>query len=87
VSIRVEFYGIPRQRAGVAFVEVDVSSLGEALAAVCVDVPDLVGCCIENGRLLDGYLANINGQRFTTDPSTSLQPGDSVLILSADVGG
>ena len=87
VSIRVEFYGIPRQRAGVASVDVEAGDLGEALLQICRAVPKLAGSCIEDSRLLPGYLANINGQKFTTDPSTPLQPGDSVLILSADVGG
>ena len=87
MSIRVEFYGIPRERAGVASVDVNAANLGRALREVGRALPALADCCVADGRLLAGYLANINGQRFTTDPSTPLQPGDSVLILSTDVGG
>jgi len=87
VPIRVEFYGIPRERAGVASIDVEAGDLGEALLQVGHAVPELAESCIKDGRLLAGYLANINGQTFTSDPSTPLHPGDSVLILSVDAGG
>jgi molybdopterin converting factor small subunit len=32
-------------------------------------------------------MANLNGQRFVTDPATALKPGDAILILSTDAGG
>ena len=35
----------------------------------------------------EGYLANINAGRFTTDPDVVVQAGDHVLLLAADAGG
>lgn len=87
MSVTVEFYGIPRQRAGVASVEVDGSRLGDVLRQVAALQPGLAECCIDGEQLKPGYLANINGRKFTADPATALQPGDCVLLISADAGG
>lgn len=87
MGVTVEFYGIPRQRAGVASVEVDGTRLGDVLRNVAEVLPGLAECCIDQERLKPGYLANVNGRKFTADPSLALKPGDSVLLLSADVGG
>lgn len=88
MSVRIEFYGIPRQRAGVdSTVVEDVSDLGQALRAAAARFPGLAAACVEDGRLRSGYIANINGRWFTSDPASPLKPGDSVLILSADAGG
>jgi hypothetical protein len=37
--------------------------------------------------LKPGYLANVGGRSFITDPRHPLRPQDPVLILSADAGG
>ena len=87
VTIRVEFYGIPRQRAGVDHVTVEASTLGEALAAAGRKLPTFADACLAGNRLQPGYLANVNGERFTTNSTTRLGPDDVVLVLSADVGG
>jgi len=86
-SIRVEFYGIPRRRAGVASLDVAASNLEEAFEQIAAALPAMAESCLAHGRLQPGYLANLNGTRFTTDPSTPLNSGDTLLILSADVGG
>ena len=49
--------------------------------------PPVAEICLDGDRLKPGYLASINGRVFVTDAATRLQDGDSVLILSADVGG
>jgi molybdopterin converting factor small subunit len=87
MTVRVEFYGVPRYRAGVASVEVEADRLGEALAAVGRRLPDLQDVCIDEHKLRSGFLANLNGRTFVSDPATRLAPGDCVLILSSDVGG
>jgi len=87
MTIRVEFFGIPRARANVPVLDVEADTLGELLQQVVRQIPQLAECCISENRLRDGYLANINAQTFTSDPATLLQSGDTVLILSADVGG
>ena len=85
--VRVELFGIPRQRAGVACVDVDARDLSGALRALTERAPGFGECCVRGEQLQSGYLANINGQRFTTDPAAVLEPGDTLLILSADAGG
>lgn len=87
MTIRVEFYGIPRQRAGVEAIEVEAVSLGDVLLRVGEQLPELAKACLEAGRLLPTYIANINGESFTHDPETVLKSGDTVMILSADAGG
>jgi molybdopterin converting factor small subunit len=87
MSITVELFGIPRQRAGVARSQADGCRLRDVLADIVRQFPQLDGECIADGRLSRGYLANLNGERFVTDPETPLSPGDSILILSADAGG
>ena len=87
MSVRVEFYGVPRQRAGTAFLDVTATSLGEALRGVARQIPELAGCCLVGDRPAPGYLANVNGRFFTSDPGTPLSSGDAVLLLSTDAGG
>ena len=38
-------------------------------------------------RLRASFVANLNGDRFVSDPHTRLREDDCVLILSADAGG
>ena len=45
------------------------------------------GELIAADRLQPSFVANLNGDRFVSDPGTPLGEGDSVLILSADAGG
>ena len=87
MSITVELFGIPRQRAGVATAEAEGARLDEVVADLARRFPRLAEECFSGGRLKVGTLVNLNGQRFVSDPATALQPGDAILILSADAGG
>ena len=91
MNLRVEFFGIARQRAGVARAEIvlshDEPTLGTALSQLASTFSGLEGECIENGRLRSGFSANLGGERFVSDPATPLCDGDCLLILSADAGG
>ena len=84
--MRVELLGVPRERAGVAELELQADTLGELLAALTVRLPSL-GDLVTAGRLQPSVVANLNGDRFVSDPRTPLSEGDSILILSADAGG
>ena len=84
--MRVELLGVPRERAGVAELELEADTLGELLAALAVRLPSL-GDLITANRLQPSIVANLNGDRFVSDPRTPLTEGDSILILSADAGG
>ncbi len=87
----VEFYGIPRQRSGTARTTIewgaDNARLGDLLTLLGDRYPRLSEACIDGRRLRRGCVANIDGRRFVTDPETPLVAGQSLLIMSADVGG
>ena len=84
--MRVELLGVPRERAGVAEVELQADTLGQLLLALAVRFPSL-GELITTDRLPPSVVANLNGDRFVSDPRTQLVDSDCVLILSADAGG
>jgi molybdopterin converting factor small subunit len=84
--MHVEFLGIPRQRAGVSNLEVEVKTLGQLLGTLAARIPSL-GEFIAADRLHPAFIANLNGDRFVSDPGTPLSENDCVLILSADAGG
>ncbi len=82
--MQVEFFGVPRERAGIARLRVPARTLGELWVTLAAQIPSL-------GRLVDAQppvmVANLNGDRFVSDPLTPLAENDCVLILSADAGG
>ena len=84
--MHVEFFGVPRERAGISELEVHADTLGQLLGTLAQRMPSLSEI-IEDDRLHPAFVANLNGDRFVTDPRTPLGAGDSVLILSADAGG
>jgi molybdopterin converting factor small subunit len=84
--MRVELLGIPRERAGVAELELEADTLGQLLIVLQRRFPSL-GALVEAGRLHSSILASLNGDRFVSDPLTRLSASDCVLILSADAGG
>ena len=84
--MRVEFFGLPRQRAGFSEMQVKAGTLGQLLATLAYRIPSL-GEFIQAGRLDPVLTASLNGDRFISDPETRLEENDCVLILSADAGG
>ncbi len=90
-TIHVEFYGIPRQRAGVPTATVTLAQLPITLRDVIEDLaktfPELAADCFQDNSLRKGYVANIGGREFVTSPDTPLTDTESLLILSADAGG
>jgi len=91
MSIRVEFYGVSRQRAGTAHAVVELdsdgASLGDVLLRLGARFPEFGANCLEGGRLARWFVANLDGERFVRDLETPLNDGQSLLILSADSGG
>jgi molybdopterin converting factor small subunit len=85
--VTVEFYGVPRQRAGRAELEVAARTVGELLEAVERACPGLAGLRRADGRLAAHYLLSIEGRQFVSDLRQEVRPGDRVLLLSADAGG
>ena len=86
----IELFGIVRQRAGVSRIEIPVEQtkqLGDLLEELAQRYPDVHDSCIDGCQLQPGLVVNLGGQRFTTDPTEEIQPGDTVLVMSADAGG
>jgi molybdopterin converting factor small subunit len=86
-SVTIEFFGIPRQRAGCAELAVPADTVSALLECVERSCPGLQGLRQADGRLSPHYLLSIDGQRFVTDLHQKLRPGERVLLLSADAGG
>ena len=84
--MHVEFLGVPRERAGVAELDVPADTLGRLLGTLASRMPGLAEL-IAVDRLHPSLVANLNGDRFISDPETPLEDDDCVLILSADAGG
>ena len=66
--------------------EVQADTLGQLLSTLAAQNPAL-GKLIGADRLHPAFVANLNGNRFVSDPGTPLGASDCVLILSADAGG
>ena len=86
-AVTVEFYGVPRARAGRKELTVSAATAGDAIAAVVVACPNLAGLRRPDGRLAPEYLLSLDGERFVTDLAQPLRPGDRLVLLSADAGG
>ena len=84
--MHVEFLGISRDRAGLDEIHVEADTLGRLLGTLAARMPALAEL-IHVDRLHPSLAANLNGDRFISDPETPLGDDDRVLILSADVGG
>jgi sulfur-carrier protein len=84
--VRVELFGLSRERAGVAELELHADTLGQLLGSLALRYPAL-GDVIAGDRLCSSFVANLNGDRFVSEPGTRLREDDCVLILSADAGG
>ena len=84
--MRVEFYGVSRQRAGRSEMDVRASTLGGLLTILSAEIP-LLSELIDGDSLHPALVASLNGDRFVKDPKTPLAEHDCVLIISADAGG
>ena len=87
MSVSVEFFGIPRERAGTAQTTAAAGTLGSLLRELGERFPRFAESCLHAGALAKGYIVNLNGERFVSDERTPLKAGDVILILSADAGG
>ena len=83
----VELFGTARLRAGLAAIDLEAGTVGQALERLARDVPALDGGVIRGDRVHPAFRLSLNGDRFVSDPSTPLVEGDRLLLLSADVGG
>jgi molybdopterin converting factor small subunit len=85
--VTVEFYGWPRWRAGRTELTVPAGTVEELLAAVERACPGLAGLQRTDGGLAPYYLLSRDGRQFVADSTQEVQPGERLLLLSADAGG
>lgn len=85
-EVIIEFYGIPRERAGRAELTVQAATVGSALLEVERQCPGLRGLS-HAGRLAEHYRLSLDGKEFLTDFRQALADGTRLLLLSADAGG
>jgi molybdopterin converting factor small subunit len=85
-TVTVEFFGVPRHRAGRAELVVAPGTIAEAFGVISRSCPGLADL-VQGGKLAPHYALSLNGQRFLRDLDYLLAPGDRLLLLSADAGG
>ena len=89
--VEVEFFGIPRSRAGVPSARCEFSEPQTTLVSIIRDLerrfPDFGSDCTHKGALAPSVVVNLAGERFVRDPTTPIYDGETVLIMSADAGG
>ena len=90
MTIHIEFYGVARQRAGVASASLPLAgpvSLKSVIAHLQSAYPDFAEECLQGHSLCDNYVVNIDGHRFVRDMGTEIRDDACLLIMSADAGG
>ena len=92
IHCSVELFGVARLLARTSEVSLALpagATFAEAFAALAEKLPVLVGQVIspDRTRLVEGYACNVNGLAFARTPTAVVNPGDSLVILSADAGG
>lgn len=96
MRIVVELYGLPRRRAGISEVPIDLDppsvKLAELIEVLAVQFPDLHPDCLVcsppgNWELSRHVVGNRNGECFIRAGTEVLMDGDRLLLMSADVGG
>jgi hypothetical protein len=85
-QVIVEFYGVPRKRAGRAAIAVAAGTIAEILHAVARACPGLADV-VQDSQLNPHYLASRDGHGFVVDLQLTLLPGERLLLLSKDAGG
>ena len=95
-SVKVEFFGVPRLRAGVSETKVEcpseVISLGTLLEVLSKRFPGFGQQCIETNdsgdcKLKRSIIANIDGEAFVKSSATEIRTDQTIMILSSDAGG
>lgn len=90
ISVSIELFGVARMLAKTQTLTLSLpqgATLAHVLSTLADELPVLVGRVVNSEGLIAGYSCNINGLDFVRTPSTKINPGDKILILSADAGG
>lgn len=92
VHCTVELFGMAQLLAKTKTISLALpqdATLSQLFFALAERLPILVGRVIspERNKLVGGCACNVNGLEFVRNPTTKVNAGDKVLILSADAGG
>ncbi|HCA48837.1 MAG: hypothetical protein CMM06_02490 [Rhodopirellula sp.] len=91
MKIKIEYYGIPRQRVGLAseILEFEGEQMGihDVILAISNRHPEFQQHCMDGTRIDKNFTVNLNGDRFYQEDDGVAHDGDSLLILSMDAGG
>ena len=87
MGVRIELFGIARSRAGVAEVELEATTFGEALHDLARKVPALTETIIVDGALAPGWLVSLDGAEFLADLEARLPQDARLLLISSQAGG
>jgi molybdopterin-guanine dinucleotide biosynthesis protein A len=92
VICTVELFGAVRLLAKTREISLALpegATLSDVYSALAANLPTLLGRVISPDRtnLVTGYACNINGLNFIRSPTTKVNSGDKIFILSADAGG
>lgn len=86
-EIIVEFFGIPRRRAGVARANLTAATVAQALTEIQRRYTQLQDLQDPDGKLNPHYLLSVDGRMFVADSHLTLEPQSRLLLMSADAGG
>ncbi|MSR32723.1 MAG: hypothetical protein EXR99_14585 [Gemmataceae bacterium] len=81
--VKVEFFGIPRKRVGLAACLTQPGSLREILQELQTRFPSL-DCA---NKAHPEFLISLDGACFISLDSTPVLAGQTLVLLSADAGG
>jgi molybdopterin-guanine dinucleotide biosynthesis protein A len=92
IQCTVELFGVARlmaQTREVSLVLPPEATCSQVFAALAEKLPVLVGRVItpDGTSLIEGYACNVNGLHFVRAATDRINPGDNIVILSADAGG
>jgi molybdopterin-guanine dinucleotide biosynthesis protein A/molybdopterin converting factor small subunit len=92
IHCTVELFGVARLIAKTREIPLALpagATISQVCAALAEQLPVLVGRVITPDKtgLVNGYACNVNGRDFIRASTTAVNPGDSIVILSADAGG
>jgi|TARA_B100000700_G_scaffold67186_2_gene74316 hypothetical protein len=91
MKIKIEYYGIPRQRVGIAseMLVFDHEQMGikDIILTIARRHPEFQKHCMDGDEINKNFTVNLNGDKFYQVDDGFAQDGDSLLILSMDAGG
>jgi hypothetical protein len=92
IQCTVELFGVARllaRRSEISLVLPPEATYSHVFAALADRLPVLVGPVVSPDRtsLVDGQACNVNGLQFVRSATARVNPGDNIIILSADAGG